>query len=565
MSSVDVLQGSTSDQGVADSATSLTFCRDAENPAVCSVSGFGVQVMTRSGRLVVRDGIGRQRRERVFNRATHGLARVVITATTGHVTLEAHRWLDGAGVGFVMIDPSTGEVTMASTRVANDDPRLRRAQALSPWTPAGLAVAKYLTGIKLVGEAAIADQDLSASKVAESIMELRRSVDQSSSVEEVRAVEAKAASLYWSAWESIEVPFVKKDLDRVPDNWRVFEGRRSAINPTSQRNASDPVNASYNYLTRLLEAEAHLAILAVGLDPGLAAMHSDVKTRASFVLDVVEAARPLAERHVLKLLRSHPFRWRDFHEDRRGAIKVLPPFSHRLAEAMPGFATALAPVVEHVANLLAKQSPYDVTIPSTLTREKHKAAARRRWDTKTSDSNGEIGPGVDGVTPRKKRRQKPRPELEAALPLPICKGCGVAIAPEPDRHRRRRVYCPICLAARRKEVGAIIVAASSAHAEGARRRTGRLPSHTDQANEQRAESNRRQRSVQDAWDRNHPDKSFDPEEFRTQILPGLADVPLKAIAQATGLSTSSASKVRSGRRVPHPRHWEALAGVIYAD
>jgi len=28
-----------------------------------------------------------------------------------------------------------------------------------------------------------------------------------------------------------------------------------------------------------------------------------------------------------------------------------------------------------------------------------------------------------------------------------------------------------------------------------------------------------------------------------------------------GMSTSSASKVRAGRRVPHPRHWEALKTV----
>ncbi len=28
--------------------------------------------------------------------------------------------------------------------------------------------------------------------------------------------------------------------------------------------------------------------------------------------------------------------------------------------------------------------------------------------------------------------------------------------------------------------------------------------------------------------------------------------------KATGMSTASASKVRAGRRVPHPGHWDAL-------
>ncbi|MGO9853903.1 MAG: CRISPR-associated endonuclease Cas1 [Acidimicrobiales bacterium] len=115
----------------------------------------------------------------------------------------------------------------------------------------------------------------------------------------------------------------------IPKNWRRFEGRRSAVNPGSPRNSSDPINSLVNYCSRLLEGEAHLATLAVGLDPGLGILHADTTGRASFVLDLLEAARPLAERHVLPLLRSQPLRWRDFHEDGRGVVRVLPPLTHR--------------------------------------------------------------------------------------------------------------------------------------------------------------------------------------------------------------------------------------------
>jgi hypothetical protein len=48
-----------------------------------------------------------------------------------------------------------------------------------------------------------------------------------------------------------------------------------------------------------------------------------------------------------------------------------------------------------------------------------------------------------------------------------------------------------------------------------------------------------------------------------QILPRLADVSLTTIARATGMSDSSASKVRAGRRMPHPRHWEALGELSH--
>jgi hypothetical protein len=69
-------------------------------------------------------------------------------------------------------------------------------------------------------------------------------VADSASLKEVRHLEASAANRYWSAWGKAEVTYVKKDLPRVPDNWRRFEGRRSAINPGTARNASDPSTLS---------------------------------------------------------------------------------------------------------------------------------------------------------------------------------------------------------------------------------------------------------------------------------------------------------------------------------
>ncbi len=324
-----------------ESATSLIFSRDAENPAVCVVDGYGIKVTTRSGRLVVSDGIGRQRRERTYNRATHGLSRLVVMATTGHITVEAYRWLDQLGIGLAMLDPTTGDVTLATARVANDDARLRRAQALAMGTRTGLDIAKYLIGLKLTGQAAVTRQELTSPEAAETIDQLARSVEHSPSLEEVRQLEASAANLYWFAWGQVEARFVKSDTPRVPENWHRFEGRRSAVTPGTARNATDPINALLNFSYRLVEAEGHLATLAVGMDPGMGILHADLKRRTSFVLDLIEAVRPLADLHVLRLVRAHPLRWRDFHEDARGVVRVLSPLTHRLAEGMPGYADLL--------------------------------------------------------------------------------------------------------------------------------------------------------------------------------------------------------------------------------
>ena len=101
-------------------------------------------------------------------------------------------------------------------------------------------------------------------------------------------------------------------------------------------------------------------------------------------------------------------------------MRVLPPLTHRLAEAMPGFATALAPIVEHVAQMIGSASPYDVSQPSILTKEKHKAAARRRVESSVESlpTNTPRGPGVAGLRPRMKRRQRPLPETNLHFPSP---------------------------------------------------------------------------------------------------------------------------------------------------
>ena len=360
-----------------------------------------------------------------------------------------------------------------------------------------------------------------------------------------------------------------RDDMKVPEHWRYFEGRRSAVNPGTPRSATDPVNAALNYAYRLVESEARLATLALGLDPGLGILHADMRNRDGFVLDLMEAARPIAERHIARLLRSHTFRRRDFHEDARGVVRVLPPLTHQIAEAMPAFGQALAPVVEHVATMLGEASPYDVSAPSVLSHSKHRAAARRRvaadrTDTDNASSSGH-GPGVAGLGPRRKTRQRPSLSAVAPLPMPICRRCGAAVPAERDRARARGNYCARCLAERRAEAGAAMQPASLDRARRVATSAGTRPTHTAIARAKCQTANRAQRAEQTAWEEEHAGEAHDPAWFASVVVPGLATVTLPSIAKATGMSTSAATKVRSGRRVPHPRHWPALAelaGVV---
>lgn len=54
------------------------------------------------------------------------------------------------------------------------------------------------------------------------------------------------------------------------------------------------------------------------------------------------------------------------------------------------------------------------------------------------------------------------------------------------------------------------------------------------------------------------------EQYSTQVQPGLAAVGIKRLCEATGLSPSMCSRVRSGSLTPHPRHWVVLADLAAA-
>ena len=68
-----------------------------------------------------------------------------------------------------------------------------------------------------------------------------------------------------------------------------------------------------------------------------------------------------------------------------------------------------------------------------------------------------------------------------------------------------------------------------------------------------SEGHRRNRS----WAREHPGQR-DEAWFKPELAPKLDAFTLKEITAATNLSLTACSRIRAGKQVPHPRHWEAL-------
>jgi hypothetical protein len=53
--------------------------------------------------------------------------------------------------------------------------------------------------------------------------------------------------------------------------------------------------------------------------------------------------------------------------------------------------------------------------------------------------------------------------------------------------------------------------------------------------------------------------------YDNKIQPSLANVAISRISATLGISEPYASEIRAGRRRPHPRHWQTLAGLVVAS
>ncbi len=500
---------------------------------VLVLSGYGIRVAVGRGQLLVEDGIGAERRQGRLARATCRLSRLVVLGHAGTISFEALRWLHDVGAAFVQLG-ADGQVIAATAPVGLDDPRLRRAQALRAGNGVGLAIARDLLREKLRGQAEvlaeIPDSDGARSGVEQALAELERA----ETIEQLRSAEAQAAVAYWQAWSPVPLPWARKDGNNVPEHWRTF-GTRSSPLSGSPRSAVNPANALLNYLYAVLEAEARIALLSVGLDPGLGVLHADLKARDSLALDLMEAVRPWVDAYLLGLLQTHTFAARDFFETRQGVCRVLPPLTHRLAETAPAWAKAVAPVAEGIARAFFRPedrtAKHDQTLPTPLTganRSAGRGAARRR-----SNAAGDAA--------------------VAALPT-ACLDCGAMLG------NRGPSYCDDCLP-ERTQIAAEAFRKAGPDALASLREAGKDPAHGGDAGRQRGETNARHAREAAAWEQG-PAKSTDPDTFGRDILPGLQDVPLSKMVEATGLSLRWCSLIRRGLRVPHPRHWDTLARVV---
>ena len=487
---------------------------------VMVVDGFGVKIGVHRGHLVITDGAGRQHRRSRLPRATTKVKRIVVVGHTGSISLEALRWMADIGIDYVHLD-SEGRILATSGAMGLDDPRLRRAQALASTNDTGLDITRWLLQEKLLGQL----RNLRALEAADGVIRIEdslRGLERAGTLRAMRLSEADAAKAYWRSIEDVPIRFARRDAPRLPAHWLRL-GTRSSPLTGNPRRAASPGHAILNYLYAVLEAETRIACMKVGLDPGLGILHADQPSRDSMALDVMEPARPIADAELIRLVTLQVFRASDFRETRHGHCRVLAPLSHQLSRYSSYFAQHVGPYAEQTAQGLAG----DI----------------RRLPTHLSQTRRSAGRDVVRTKPVRRRDRHARPR-----PNDACSVCGTSIA-------AGRVICDACLPEHREEVSRRWVA-SGPEALDELRQQGLDPQGRSDVREKIGRKTGQRNRERGAWDRSNPPS--DPAHFKNEILPRLQQVSPGAMSRASGLSRNYCSTIKSGRHVPHPRHWESL-------
>jgi CRISPR-associated endonuclease Cas1 len=449
-------------------------------------------------------------------RIGHNLKRLVCISEDGFATLAALKWISDVGASFAMLNRN-GKVLFATGPNAPSDVRLRRAQAVAHTSGAALRIARELIDQKLAGQEQVARYKLAAPECANKIHCYRSELAEADDLDRVRLIESRAAAVYWTAWRALPVNFPTKDQNRVPAHWRVFGTRVSPLTG-SPRLAINPGNAILNYLYSLLESEARLAAAALGLDPGLGVLHVDTKARDSLACDLMEPGRPQVDAYVLDWIMREPLRRQWFFEQSDGNCRLMASFTAQLSETSPLWGRAVAPFAEWVTRALWSSSAKLIREPAPPTR----------------------------LTQRIRREVKGAPPLALPIRTPrrenICPECGKTIRPEST-----------------KCAGCTVDDSTKKMLEAAR--IGRQTANGPEAQKKRAIKARANALAQHSWNSSDQPAWLTQEVFERKIQPLLANVPMSSIRSTLGVSKWYASKIRQGYR-PHPRHWQALAGLV---
>jgi hypothetical protein len=244
-------------------------------------------------------------------------------------------------------------------------------------------------------------------------------------------------------------------------------------------------------------------------------LHVDTDARDSLACDLMEPGRPQVDAFLLDWIIKQPLRREWFFEQRDGSCRLMASFAVKLSESAPAWRQFLAPITEWVSKAL--------------------------WSTVRH--NGRRSPAPTHLTQSNRRDAKGLPHMRLVSPSQpprLCRTCGGKVTAGYER-------CASCK----------VAVCTDELVKAARK--GRLKSHGPEAEAKRSKNRRRHAAGLRAWKPSDQPAWLNEEVYLRQIRPRLAVVTIPDIREALGVSKGYSTNIRSGKQLPHPRHWQTLA------
>lgn len=387
-----------------DSVQTPVRARVSSDPRVIVIDGYACSLNVRRGCVVVKTG----KTERVISRidagkTRDGVARIIILSRVGTVSLEVMRWAEALDVAIAQVSRD-GSIGFCSPGSLSSDARIIRQQVLAgegmPNEHRGQELTRELLLAKIRGQHAITTGVFGVDD--SSFNRWLENVSSAGTIREMLAAEGNAAGSYWRLWKDrVFVPWDADAQRYVPSHWSRFNGRASVTtvangySNTSNRNATDFVNACLNYAYKIAETETLYACHVLGLHPGIGIAHGTHDGKPGLALDLLEALRPIVDRTVLSYLdygngipfddTGKPVRiGRDTaYEVSDGTCLLSAPMTTQLATAV---SMAVAGDAMRYAELAVR-----TLAPGVNTKLMAPKDARLR---KRQDSSGSLAPGI---------------------------------------------------------------------------------------------------------------------------------------------------------------------------
>ena len=321
-----------------------------------------VRIKVEKGFLEIYDGIFSERRHQLFSKATCKIKRLAMLDADGYITLEALEWIHSIGAGLIQFGWN-GEIILASVS-HRDHIAIKRAQYDAVYNQCGLDITVYLLNKKLQGQFYVLSKHAPDTSclyqgktinVRHFIETFTPEIEKVKSIPEAIGIEAFTSKVYWDAISKIPLHFENKEKKHIPTHWRTFGARHSLLQPKANHNATNPANAMLNYLYALLNAEARIALMVAGFDPDAGIFHADLRDRASFAYDVMEAGRHAVDDWLLDFIKSRVLTRKYFYEKSSGTIRIHADLAHELAATLPLWTQAIVPVVEEIKRRLEQK------------------------------------------------------------------------------------------------------------------------------------------------------------------------------------------------------------------